>query len=637
MDPATLEKLEFPRVTQALAGRCATALGKELSLSAMPSASPAMVRRWLAQVREIDALEPDKGLPPLAGVRDIRPHLKRSGQPAGLEPDALADVAETLASTGHVCAWLATLGDQAPNLTPFKNRVGDFTSLAQAVNRAIDPRGKVLDSASDKLNGIRCTIEKARTQITTVIDRLLRQSRVQRILQYANATFHNDRTVLPLKSEHRGRIPGIIHRSSDSGATLFVEPAEAVELNNSIIRLKQSEQKEITRILQVLSRLIHENAPEIGRTLRALAVLDLIAAKHRFAKQWHCICPEIRDDGTMYLHQARHPVLLQIFAAENPDQPRDVVPIDMRLGDDFDLLVITGPNTGGKTAALKTVGLMAVMNQAGIPIPAGPGSAMPVYRKIFIDVGDEQSLEQSLSTFSGHMSNILDLLSKAGPGSLVLIDELGAGTDPDEGAAIGRAIMEELLRLKTKAVVTTHLSVLKGMAFTHERADNAAVEFDVKTLQPTYRLLLGEPGNSNAIIVADRLGMPQRMVERARHHLDDQHSHLNQAIEGTLRSRRLAETARNQALEAKLAAEQSKANLEQQRQELQAEQQEYTRWIAWINALQPGDPVYVRTFETTGKIVRMHLQKQTALISAGAMDYEIQLRDLSVPTDQDAA
>ncbi len=631
----TLEKLEFDRVRESLAAQCGCSLGKGLARRIRPSSNRGQVAQWLDEVQQMSAAAETVGLPPLAGVRDISAHLRESATPAGLEPEALAEVAETLAATGGVCRWLDSLGDDTPLLKRFGERVGDFTSPAGTISEAIDSRGHVCDGASPKLSLIRGTIEKARKQATVVFTRLLKQSRVLRMLQYPNATFHNDRTVLPLKAEHRGRIPGIVHRSSDSGATLYVEPAEAVELNNSVVRLKQEEHKEISRILQALSRLVHDNAPEIERTLAALAVLDLIAAKHRFAKQYECSCPEVRDDGVMYLHQARHPVLLELFAAEKADPPRQVVPIDMRLGDDFDLLVITGPNTGGKTVTLKTVGLMVVMAQSGIPIPVGPGSAVPVYRKVFIDVGDEQSLEQSLSTFSAHMSNILHIIERIGPGALVLIDELGAGTDPDEGAALGRAVIDELLERRTKAVVTTHLSSLKGVAYTIERADNASVDFDVVSLRPTYHLRLGEPGNSNAIVVAERLGMSKRMAGRARQHLDDQHRQLQRAIEGTLESRRRAEAARRTALEATLAAGESQAQFEEQSRMLSAEREEYQGWIQWINSLSPGDQVYVRSFETVAKVVRMHLHKQCALVSAGAMDFEVQLRELAPPSPED--
>ena len=635
MDDHTLAKLEFDRVREALAKHCSCSLGKELARRIRPSQNRQRVRLWLGQVREMSAAATGEvGLPPLGGVHDIRPHLRGAETPAGLEPEALAEVAETLAATGALRAWIDTLGPELPHLGRIGERVGDFSVPAATISDAIDARGQVRDHASVKLASVRSTIEKTREQVSGVIVRLLKQPRILRMLQYRNATFHDDRTVLPLKTEHRGRIPGIIHRSSDSGATLFVEPAEAVQLNNSIVRLREAERKEISRILQVLSLLVRDNAPQIGRTLEAIALLDLITGKTRYARQRDCLCPEVRDDEVLLLHQARHPVLMDLFAAQGQDPPRRVVPIDVRLGDDFDLLVVTGPNTGGKTVALKTVGLLALMAQSGVPIPVGPGSEVPVYRKIFIDVGDEQSLEQSLSTFSAHMSNILSILRRSGPGSLVLFDELGAGTDPDEGAAIGRTVIGELLRLGVKAVVSTHLSALKGIAYTDPRTDNAAVDFDVESLRPTYHLRLGEPGNSNAIIVAERLGMPARLAKQARKHLADRHRQLQRAIEGTLETRRRAESARQDALAAKLDAERWRVRDEDQSRQLSEEQHRYRGWIDWISRLAPGDPVHVRSFETDARVVRVYLHKQSALVSRGAMDFEVPLTDLGMPSQQ---
>jgi DNA mismatch repair protein MutS2 len=329
-------------------------------------------------------------------------------------------------------------------------------------------------------------------------------------------------------------------------------------------------------------------------------------------------------------------VLLEVFDRQaeeaGEDAPRkEVVPIDARLGEDFDILMITGPNTGGKTVALKTVGLMALMAQCGIPIPAGEGSRVPVYHQIHCDVGDEQSLQQSLSTFSSHLSNLLDILRHSGPKSLVLIDELGAGTDPDEGAAIGQAIISELLRLGSKAVITTHLSALKAVAFTVPRVDNASVEFDVESLGPTYRLRLGEPGNSNALIIAERLGMPQRLIRFAAKHLDDRNQALNQAIRGTLDSRREAEEARKAAREAALESKRSFESLEAERRKFAEEQAVFVRWTKWVNALRPGDAVYLRTLRDEAKLIRLQLHKQTAVVSTGMIDMEVPLRDITEP------
>jgi len=635
MDDSTLRKLQFDQVTNALAGLCSCNLGKKLARGIAPSHSPKQVRYWLNQVSELTAVEEGHGLPPLGGMRDIRAHVHDSARPAGLDEEPLGRVQQTLAATGPLRAWLCGLPENAPLLSGMEQRVCDFTSLARVIGDAVDSRGRVRDSASPKLASIRSAIEAARKQIRVAVDRILRQPRFARLLQYANPTFHDDRIVLPLKSEHRGRIPGIVHRSSESGSTLFVEPAEAVELNNSIVRLRSEEHKEVSRILSALSRLVYQNAEEILRTLDVVAVLDVVAAKVRYAKQRRARCPVV-SDGVLDLRGARHPVLIDLHdAALKEDKPAEkVVPIDVRLGEDFDLLVITGPNTGGKTVTLKTIGLLAAMTQAGIPIPVDEGTRLPVYRHIMIDVGDEQSIEQSLSTFSSHISNVLSMMQTVGSGSLVLIDELGAGTDPDEGAAIGRAVMDELLARECSAVVTTHVSQLKAVAFSKERVDNASVEFDVESLKPTYVLRIGEPGNSNAIAIAERLGMPRRMVERARSHLATRHRALSQAIEGTLKSRRMAEESRKSANQARIEADRSRAAFEEKKSQLKQAQAAHEEWIAWLTQLGPGDWVYVGSFGKCAQVVRMQLHKQAALVSSGALHFEVELGALSHPSDE---
>ncbi|UCG15659.1 MAG: hypothetical protein JSV19_10235 [Phycisphaerales bacterium] len=634
MNEHTLSKLEFDHIRDALVAHCSSTLGKQVARRLAPSRQTRQVKRWLDQVREMTQVAQSADLPPMGGVQDVRAHIYDAGLPAGLEPEALARISETLAATGTLHRWFAQLPPDAAHIRALADRIGDFTPLAARINEVIDARGKVRDTASPKLASIRATIDQAKVRIKTVFDRLLRQARVQRLLQYSGATYHSDRLVLPLKAEHRGRVSGIIHRSSDSGATLFVEPVEAVELNNSIARLRYDEHDEITRILTAVSRAVHINAEEILRTLDALAILDLISAKVRYARKRQAVCPQIHEGRRLELPRARHPVLIDMFdrPADAPDEPPSVVPIDVRLGDDFDVLVITGPNTGGKTVALKTVGLLVLMTQAGIPIPAAAGATLPIYRDIFVDVGDEQSIEQSLSTYSAHMSNILGIIKRAGGNSLVLLDELGAGTDPDEGAAIGRAIMDELLRIRCSAILTTHLSALKGVAYTEPRVDNAAVEFDVESLRPTYRLRVGEPGVSNAITIADRLGMPARIVKQAKRHLARKSQALNEAIAGTLEIRRQAEAARTRAGQARIKAEQVQRECEQRSQELDAAKAAHRQWMQWVNGLRPGDPVYVKSFDKQGVVVRAQLHRQTVVVAAGSLDIEVPLTDL-VPAE----
>jgi DNA mismatch repair protein MutS2 len=653
MNETTFHKLDFDSVRETLAESCATGLGKSLARGLTPSVKTEVVRAWLTQVQELMTVSQEQSLPPMGGVYDVREHVRASAFPTPLEADALLRIADTLGATTELTRWLTRVMPAAPSLRSLAERISDLSPIADAIREAIDERGQVRDHATPRLATIRSAIDEAKGRIRIVFDRVLRQSSVTKMLQYSSMTFHDDRFVLPLKAEYRGRIQGIVHRSSDSGATLFVEPSESVELNNTIVRLRDEESREITQILQGLSRRVNLNVKEILGTLSAMAVLDLIAAKCRYAKKRSCVCPIIDENGALELHDARHPLLLELFeqraagfsprghtgAGSSSDTPRDlkvaarqeVVPIDVRLGDDFDVLVITGPNTGGKTVALKTVGLLAMMTQCGIPIPAAPGSKMPVYGQVFIDIGDEQSLQQSLSTFSSHLATLLNIIQGSGPRSLVLIDELGAGTDPDEGAAIGRAVIAELLRLNAKAIVTTHLGALKAVAFNTPRVDNASVEFDPETLKPTFHLRLGEPGNSNALIIAKRLGMPARLVQLAKSYLDNQSRALSQAIAGTLDSRREAEAARRAAREAVMAAQQERDKYEHEKAALERSREEFAAWTQWINALRPGDQVFVRRMSRVAKVVRMQLHRQMALVSAGALDVEVAVSELERP------
>ncbi|MFQ6048129.1 MAG: MutS2/Smr-associated SH3 domain-containing protein, partial [Phycisphaerae bacterium] len=630
MDAHSLAKLEFDQVRELLAGYARCSLGRQIALRIGPVRRRDQVRRWLDQLRQMLVVIEQKGIPPFAGVHDIRELVAKAVPPSALRPEDFARIGETLVATGAISDYLAELPDHCDHLKRLAERIGSLEPLAERIWRALDRRGQVRDDATERLATIRRKIADAQAAIGQVFARLLRSPAVVRLLQYPSATFHNDRTVLPLKAEHRGRLPGIIHRSSDSGATLFIEPAEAVELNNTIVRLRQDEHDEISRILWHLAQDVHQNADQIQRSIEALAALDLLTAKALLAREFEMIVPEVNDAGLLRLHQARHPLLMalqrQDLQAGRP--PRPVVPIDIRLGDDFDMLVITGPNTGGKTVALKTVGLLAAMVQAGLAIPVGPGSTLPVFDDVLIDVGDEQSLQQSLSTFSAHMSHILRILRRARKTTLVLLDELGAGTDPDEGAAIGQAILDELLRRGCPSLVTTHLGTLKGLAYRRRRVDNAAVEFDPATLQPTYCLRIGEPGNSNAMAIARRLGMPRRLIDLASRNLSGRHRALSRAIAGTLASRRRAEAARAEAEAATRAAAEARARAQQQAQSLQKQQAEFQQWARSVSQLKRGDPVYVRSFQRDGKIVRISLQSQRAEVDLGTMTVELPFVEL---------
>jgi DNA mismatch repair protein MutS2 len=640
MDPVTLEKLSFDAIRRLLARFARCALGRRLAEGIEPSTRPEQVTRWLDETEQMRLAIAEHGVPPFGGVTDIGNLIRSIKDVSRLEPGELAQIAATLEATGRMREWLGRLAEESESryalILRLGERVGDFSPIAAQIHDAVDERGDVRDSASTKLRSIRTQIATATEEVKLTVQRMLRVHSVQKMLQYPNATFHNDRYVLPVKAEYQGRIDGIVHRASDTGATIYVEPAAAVQLNNKIISLQRDALEEISRILWNLTRLVRLNDTEILKTLAALGRLDLLVAKARYADSHEMTAARVDTRGVLRLREARHPILLEM-AGPSPEaqlgaglRPIDheVVPIDVRLGDDFDLMVITGPNTGGKTVALKTVGLLAVMHQCGLCVPAATGSRMPVFDDVLIDVGDEQSLQQSLSTFSGHMKRILDVLRRADRRSLVLLDELGAGTDPEEGSAIGRAVLDDLRHTGCRAMVTTHLGALKTYAYHHDRVDNAAVEFDVKTLRPTYHLIMGEPGNSNALAICRRLGMSKRMARRADRYISTRSKDLRRAIEKTLLSRRESEEARRRAEEAHARAEQEREQLEQRQRELQMEREAHRLWIERINRLKPGDRVRVRKLDREATVVRVRLEQQKVVVDLGNMDVEVALTEI---------
>ena len=633
MDAHALECLDFPRVRELLAEHAMSGLGRGLIAHVRPATRLPVIQRWLDQVEEVRRLAEQRGLPPFGGITDIREVVLRCAPPLRVTVDEMARVGDTLSGTQAMTGYFRDLPEDYPELSHLGGRIGDFVTIAGRIRTVIDERGQVRDSASPKLQRIRQEIEKASAGIGVAVDRLLRDPAVRRLLQYPNPTFHNDRTVLPLRTEYRGRIPGIIHRTSDSGATAYVEPAQVVELNNQISNLRVEEQEEINHLLWDLAHEVHVNAEEILKSLDALAVLDLIVAKVRFARTYDLQCPKVNNDGRLHVRQARHPLLIDLArrheAAGEPTSK--VVPIDYRLGDDFDLLIITGPNTGGKTVTLKTVGLISLMVQAGMPVPVGPGSDVGLFHDVLIDVGDEQSMQQSLSTFSGHLKRLLDMLKRAGQRALVLIDELGAGTDPEEGAAIGQALLDEFLKLKTRCIVTTHLGVLKAYSLTRDRAENASVEFDVETLRPTFHLRIGESGSSNAIDVAQRLGMPRRLANAARRNISQKAKALGAALRGTSRAKRQAEQARQAAEKAQMKADEAHGEAQKARTRLEQQQAEFQTWVQRVVHLQPGDAVRVRNFDRDGRVVRVRLEQQRAEVDVGAFAVEVPLGDVLPP------
>ncbi len=633
MDDHSLDCLDFHRVRDLLAGCAQSGLGRSLAAAVRPVSRLALVRRWLNQVAELQRLSEDRGLPPFGGISDVREVLMRCAPPLRVSVEEVARIGATLEGTHAVADYLRDLPEDCPEFTHLANRVGDFRNIAERIRTVIDERGQVRDDASPKLHTIRNEINEARAAIHSTIQRLLTDPAIRKLLQFPNHTFHGDRLVLPVRGEYRGRLEGIVHRSSDSGATIYVEPAAVVELNNRISNLRAAEVEEVNRLLWDLAHEIHLNGREIRKTLDTLAVIDLVVAKVRFAKDFGLRCPELSAEGQLNVRNARHPLLIDLAKRRQKENAEsfEVIPIDYRLGHDFTLLIITGPNTGGKTVTIKTIGLLSLMVQAGIPIPCDEGSEVGVFTHVLIDVGDEQSMQQSLSTFSGHMTRILDMLRRAAPRTLILIDELGAGTDPDEGAALGRALLDELVRLHCRCVVTTHLGALKSFALTRSNAENACVDFDSDTLRPTYHLRIGEPGQSNAIEIAQRLGMSKRLIGAARRNMSKRARALQSALESTRVVKRKAEDARRGAEDARVQATAATEEANAARARFEQRQAEFHQWVQRVVHLQAGDAVRVRDFDRDGKIVRLRLDQQRAEVDVGAFSVEVPLGDVLPP------
>ena len=633
MDKFTIDKLEFDQVRRILARFCRCSLGKELALRIGPSRRPETVQRWLDETSQMVDVLREIGPAPLAGVTDIREQLDRAHAGGGASGKDFVAIASTLDAAADVRHWAEGLGEDRALLVELGQKIPDFQAEIEAIREVIDSSGEVRDSASTTLARIRRNIDKARQRIHEVIYGYARRPDVAKILQNPIVTLHEDRFVLPVKAERRHQLPGVVHRASHSGATVFVEPSESVELNNRLVELADEERREIIRLLSELSIKIHKRDEDMRSALRLLAQIDLISAKAGYAYQFDFTAPEITERGSINLHQVRHPLLIeQVHQQEAENVPAErrhqVVPINVRCGSDFDVLILTGSNTGGKTVTLKTVGLAAVMVQSGMHIPAQRGSSLPLFRDVLLDVGDEQSLQQSLSTFGAHIRRVRNILRKADRYSLVLLDELGSGTDPDEGAAIGQAVLDELRRLGCMAMITTHLGVLKAYAINHDRVDNASVEFDTKTLRPTYHLRIGEPGDSHAITVAAAMGMPKRIVQAARKLAHRSGGAFRQAIQATTATRRASEQARTDAHTARLAAETTQEAYADKLSEVHRLQGRFESWLASLAELKPGDEVAVPNFDKPGRLVRVQFNKQIAVVDVDSVQVEVPLAEL---------
>jgi DNA mismatch repair protein MutS2 len=655
MDAHTLELLEFGKVRELLAGYAASSLGKDLARQLEPSTDAAQIRAAVALVTEMVAALAEGQAPPFAGLRDVRLLSRRAAIGAMLSAEQLLEVAETLTCTGNLFRYRMRLPERFQGLIALLTPVEDLGLVAKAIHGCIDGRGHILDMAGPELADVRRRLAAVDERVQAQIRRLLRDPELRRILRYPNATVSGDHYVLPVAVNHRHKVPGVVHRTSSTGETVFIEPTGVASLSAERTVLKGEEEREIRRILRRLSAEVGRVARPLGLALDAMAQLDLVTAKARYSRDYAMAPPEVNSEGRLWLRMARHPLLEHIFRTEGlagggwrvageedqgppsaedprptphaPRPTREVVPIDVRLGHTFKLLIITGPNTGGKTVTLKTTGLLALMAQSGLHIPAADGSAVPVFSRVLADIGDEQSLEQSLSTFSSHMSRIAGILKEADAHSLVLLDELGAGTDPTEGAALGRAILDQLDRTACLAMVTTHLGDLKTYAFHNERAENAAVEFDVETLRPTYRLHIGQLGLSHALKIARRLKLPRDLIRRAHHYLRRRQRRAPE-LARLQELRQEAEKARQDALVAQHEADRQRQEYEARRAALEREAQQAAALREARARLQPGDAVQVPRFGKTGTVVRIDLKRGLVLVSVGLGQWEVALDEV---------
>ena len=628
MDAHTLELLQFDKVRELLAGYAASSLGRELARQIEPSTHLEAIRAELSLVTEMSTSLGLGQAPPFAGLHDVRLLARRAAIGTMLSAEQLLEVGESLTCTGAMYRYRMKLAERLTGLIELLAGIEDLGIVGKSISGCIDGRGHVLDMASRDLAAVRQKLFDLDEKVKAELKRLLRDPKLREILSYPNATVSGEHYVLPVMTNHRHKVPGVVHRVSGTGETIFVEPATIAHLSAERETLKAEEDREIKRVLRRLSGEVGRVARPLSFALDVIAKLDLITAKARFGRDYNMWPPDLNSEGRLWLRGARHPLLEVLF--RNEPVPRAVVPIDVRLGIGFNLLVITGPNTGGKTVTIKTTGLLCLMAQCGMHIPAGEGSQVPIFQHILADIGDEQSLEQSLSTFSSHITRIASIFKVANAESLVLLDELGAGTDPTEGAALGRAILDQLDSVGCRAIVTTHLGDLKTYAFNNERAENGAVEFDIETMRPTYRLLIGQFGMSNALKIAKRLKLPRELLKRARRYLKRRKGKTGD-LARLQELREEAEKAREQALAAQHAATLEKQDLERKTAAFDREVKDLAELQEMRVSLKANDVVMVSRFDRSGKVVRVDVKKQTVTVSVGLGQWEVPFDEVFPP------
>ncbi len=557
MDTRSAELLEFPLIRARLAAYAAFEPSRRRALAVEPTADAIVVKRRLDETDEARWLLSEKPAVGIGGARDIEPVLARATRSGRLDPTELWAIVETIIAAGRLVDGLRDL--DRPLLHTLYRSIDPLPALRSRLEASVDPTGEVLDTASPALGGLRRAVRIAHDRLRSRLDALV-HSDVAGALQEPIITLRNGRYVVPVRADSRSRVKGIVHDQSGSGQTLFVEPLIAVELSNAWREAELVAKAEEERVLDELSAHVAANGDALSADLEALARFDLWMCRARLAEELDAVRPALNSRPVVSLLAARHPGL-----------EGKVVPIDVHLGEGYTALVITGPNTGGKTVALRTVGLLVLMHQAGMHIPVAPGSALPIFDDVLADIGDEQSVAQSLSTFSGHLRTITRIVEEAGSGTLVLLDELGAGTDPTEGSALAQSLLDHFIEAGSLVVATTHYAELKTYAHNETGARNASVDFDLATLAPTYHLSIGLPGTSQAFAIAERLGLPRRLVEDARSRL----SVAQQEFETTLASIRKTQVdiaaAEARAADAELRMQAALREAEEERRRARAE------------------------------------------------------------------
>ncbi len=596
MNEKVLRVLEYDKIIEKLIERASSALGKGLAGALRPYTDIDLVNNSQKETTDAVNCILRKGTPPLGGIHDIRSIIKRAEAGGTLNPGDLMKVGDVLRASRNLKGYLSRDKmeiDDTNTILLLCSSLGVNKTLEERLEQAIESEDSLSDYASPQLASIRRNIRRTQDSIKDRLSSIIRSEQNKKYMQDAVVTLRGDRYVVPVKQEHRNQIPGLVHDMSSSGATLFIEPMAVVEANNEIKQLRNKEAQEIERILMMLTGEVADIAALLSENVVLLARIDFAFAKARLSLDLKGVEPVMNSLGRIIIKRGGHPLI----------DPKSVVPIDLDLGDAFSTLVITGPNTGGKTVTLKTTGLFVLMAQAGLHIPAAENSEISVFREVFADIGDEQSIEQSLSTFSSHMTNIVDILNRLDNDSLVLFDELGAGTDPTEGAALATAILDTLTERKIRTMATTHYSELKLYAMTTEGVQNACCEFDVETLRPTYRLLVGVPGRSNAFAISKRLGLTDDIIERARYFLKGEDIKFEELLSEIQKNRTeaekerdLAERARNDIERIKAVSLEAKKKTENERETIMNQARQEARKIL-LDAKRESDEIMERLKE----------------------------------------